>query len=81
MAAQEAEFHRTIYKYIISFTCKYMQMHAKADADLNSPDTRAVNIQIFQVLNHLLFCQLPKNTPHFFLINMQMWGNQICVLD
>lgn len=78
-----AEFHRTIYKYIISFRCKCMQMHAKADADLNSPDTRAVNIQIFQVLNHLLFCQLPKkhSTFFFFLINMQMWGNQICVLD
>lgn len=50
-----------------------MQIHAKPDTDLNSPDAGAVNTQMWKVFAIFCFASCQKHSP-FFLINMQMWG-------
>lgn len=55
-------------------------MNSTPGTDLNSPDSRARNIQNLDFLPSSVLPAAKKNLA-FFLINMQMQGNQIYVLN
>lgn len=68
MTGPEAWSHRNIYKYFSAFRCRSMQIHAKPDTDLNSPDARAVNTQKWKVFAIFCFASCQKHSPFFSLI-------------